>query len=143
MMLMSDIQIREAVLRAIKWDPCISVAVFDGTVTLSGTVDSTKHSLEAHQSAKIADGVFKVIDEIKVASVDPSEAIKEKVRGAIEAALKRRAELEASRIRVSLNDGLVTLSGPVQSREEELAIVNAASRAPGVRKVNDRLNLEC
>ena len=143
MMLMSDIQIREAVLRAIKWDPCVSVAVFDGTVTLSGTVDSTKHSLEAHQSAKMADGVFKVIDEIKVAMVNPSEATAENVRGAIEAALKRRAELEAGRIRVSLKDGLVILSGPVQSREEERAIINAASRAPGVGRVSHRLNLEC
>ena len=142
MMLMSDIQIREAVLRKIKWDPRISVAVAGGIVTLSGIVDSPRRSLEAHEAAQRADGVFRVIDEIKVAMDARPEATVESVQEAIEASLKQRAELEARRIQISLKDGIVTLSGPVQSRDEERAIIKAASRAPGVRSVNDRLSLE-
>src|SRR5688572_1793366 len=125
MMLMSDIQIREAVLRGIKWDPCISVAVCGGTVTLSGIVDSAMRSLEAHEAAQMAEGVFRVIDEIEVARPTPPETTSQDVERAIEAALKQRAQLEAERIRVSLKDGLVTLSGPVQSREEGRAVLNA------------------
>lgn len=142
MMLASDIQIREAVLREIRWDPCISVVVCGGTVTLSGSVESPKRCLDAHEGAQRADGVFRVVNEIKVTEADPSETTAETVQLAITEALRERAELEARRIRVSLKDGRVTLSGPVQSREEERAIINAAGRTPGVLGVNDRLSIE-
>lgn len=142
MMLMSDIQIRDAVLRGIRWDPCISVAVSGGIVTLSGMVDSPMRSLEAHEAAQMAEGVFRVIDEIEVGRPTPPELTSEEVTRAIEAALKERAQLEAQRIRVSLKDGLVTLSGLVQSREEGRAVLNAASLTPGVRGINDQLKLE-
>ena len=142
MMLASDIQIREAVLREIRWDPCISVTVSGGTVRLSGSVDSPKRCLDAHQRAERADGVFKVINEIEVTPAEPCEATAENIQLAIAEALTERAELEAKRIRVTLKDGRVTLSGPVQSREEERAIITAAGRAPGVLAVNDRLSIE-
>jgi osmotically-inducible protein OsmY len=56
MMLASDIQIREAVLHEIRWDPCIIVRVCGGTVTLSGSVDSPKRCLDAHEGAMRANG---------------------------------------------------------------------------------------
>ena len=142
MMLASDIQIREAVMREIRWDPCINVTVCGGTVKLSGTVDSPKRCLAAHEGAQRADGVFKVINEIEVTQVGPCEATAENIQLAITEALKERAELEARRIRVTLKDGRVTLTGPVQSREEERAIITAAGRLPGVLGVNDRLSIE-
>ena len=142
MMLASDIQIREAVLREIRWDPCINVTVCGGTVRLSGRVDSPKRCLDAHEGAQRADGVFKVINEIAVIQADPSEATAENIQLAIAETLRERAELEARRVHVTLKDGRVTLSGPVQSRDEERAIVNAAGHTPGVLDVNDRLTIE-
>jgi osmotically-inducible protein OsmY len=142
MMLASDIQIREAVLREIRWDPCISVTVCGGTVKLSGTVDSPKRCLAAHEGAERADGVFKVVNEIEVTQAEAPGATAENIRLAIAEALKERAELEARRIHVTLKDDRVTLTGPVQSRDEERAIINAAGRLPGVLGVNDRLSIE-
>ena len=142
MMLASDIQVREAVLREIRWDPCITVSVCGGTVTLSGSVDNPKRCLDAHEGAERADGVFKVVNEIQVTRNELSEATAAGVEEAIAAALRERAEAEARRIRVSLKDGRVTLYGPVQSRDEERAIITAASHAPGVLAVNDRLSIE-
>jgi osmotically-inducible protein OsmY len=142
MMLASDIQVREAVLREIRWDPCINVTVSGGIVRLSGCVDSPKRCLDAHEGAQRADGVFKVINEIEVTQADAAEPTAENVHRAITAALRERAELEAGRISVTLKDGRVTLSGPVQSREEERAIITAAGRTPGVLAVNDRLSIE-
>ena len=142
MMLASDIQIRESVLREIRWDPCITVTVSGGTVRLSGSVDSPKRCLDAHEGAQRADGVFRVINEIEVTQAERSEPTAENIQRAIAEALIERAELEAGRIHVTLKDGRVTLSGPVQSREEERAIITAAGRAPGVLGVNDRLSIE-
>jgi osmotically-inducible protein OsmY len=142
MMLASDIQIREAVLREIRWDPRINVTVCGGTVKLSGTVDSPKRCLDAHEGAERADGVFKVVNEIEVTQAEASRATAENIQLAIAEALKERAELEARRIGVTLKDGRVTLTGPVQSRDEERAIINAAGRLPGILDVNDRLSIE-
>ena len=212
MMPRSDIQIREDVLRALKWDPRINVAVNNGAVMLTGTVDSHMMRLLAQEGTQFVEGVFSVANELEVNSpngaltdleiaqavrnalewdtfvphkrieiavsygwvalvgevdllrereeterivrrlagvrgvynqiaVNPPEAKPENVREAIEEELKRRAELEAERIKISLKDGTVTLSGQVQTWEEERAVVEAASHAPGVQGIKDHLNI--
>lgn len=212
MMPRSDIQIREDVLRSLKWDPRITVNVNNGAVTLTGTVDSHMMRLLAQEGTQFVEGVFSVANEIEVNSpngaltdleiaqavrnalewdtfvpherieiavsygwvalvgevdllrereeaerivrrlagvrgvynqvaVNPPEARPENVREAIEEELKRRAELEAKRIKISLKDGTVTLSGQVQTWEEECAVVEAASHAPGVQGIKDHLNI--
>ena len=213
MMPSRDIQIKEEVLRALRWNPSIGVMVENGTVTLTGNVDSYAVRLLAQEATQFIEGVFNVRNniavngsnvswsdmEISVAArkalewdaLIPSERIKvtvsngwvalegevdllreredaerivrrltgvrgvynqmtinpsvtraENVRLAIEEELKARARLEAERIQVSLKDGTVTLSGKVQSWEEERAITTAAGRAPGVRHVKDHLRIE-
>lgn len=61
------------------------------------------------------------------------------VRSAIEAALTRHARHEASHVRVSVDDGIVTLTGPVDSFAEKRAVMGLVSHLPGVRMVRDRL----
>lgn len=208
-----DFQIKEEVLKALKWDTRISVEVSDGVVTLTGRVDSYAVRLLAQEAAQFVEGVFKINNlveveaaerswsdiEISVAArkalewdslipheriqvtvtngwvalegrvdlvrerdnaerlvrrlagvrgvynhieVSDAEVSPENVREAIEEELKERARLEAQRIKVSLRNGTVTLTGPVQSWEEECAIINAASRAPGVKSIDDRLSVQ-
>ena len=212
MMPRRDIQVKEEVLKALRWDTRINVEVNNGRVTLTGTVDSYAVRLLAQEATQFVEGVFAIKNEIEVESperswtdieinvaarkalewdslipheriqvtvsngwvalegkvdllrerddteriikrlagvrgiynqitVNSSEVNTENVRGAIEEELTQRAHLEAERIRVSLNDGVVTLTGPVQSWEEERAIISAASRAPGVRGINDHLTI--
>jgi osmotically-inducible protein OsmY len=211
-MMSSDIQIREAILRELRWDTSINIEVKDGVVTLTGTVESCLPGLKAQEAAQRAEGVSKVIDEIKIKrpsgaltdleiaeavrhvlewntgvpherircvvsngwvalegqvdfsreredaerivkrlagvrgvyneiTVNQSEAQADNVRQAIEDTLKQRAELEANRIQIALKDGRVTLSGPVQSWEEERAIISAVNGAPGVQGINDCLSI--
>jgi osmotically-inducible protein OsmY len=62
------------------------------------------------------------------------------VKARIEAALKRRAEIEANTIRVSVTDkSNVRLDGKVDTFEERIAVRNAAWSAPGVTSVEDHL----
>ena len=74
--------------------------------------------------------------------VNSSEIKPENVFDTIDEELKRRAELSARSIQVSLRDATVTLTGQVHSWEERCAIVNAASRAPGVEAVKDSLAIK-
>jgi osmotically-inducible protein OsmY len=64
------------------------------------------------------------------------------VKHRIEEALERRAEREADRIAVEVKDGLVTLTGRVHSWQERDSVVGAASHAPGVRSVRDKLRVD-
>ena len=47
----------------------------------------------------------------------------------------------AERVRVSTADGIVTLSGTVTSDEDRLVLASLAESAPGVRRVDDRLEV--
>lgn len=212
MMPASDSRIKEEIMRMLKYDPRISVAVSGGVVKLTGTVDSYAIRLLAQEAAQFVDGVFGVNNEIKVDSpgfawtdaelkvairkalewdalvpnerivvtvsngwvalegnvellreredaehivlrmagvrgvynsiaVNPLENSTENVRVAIEEELKQRAKVEAERIQVIMRDGTVTLSGQVQSWEEECAVVKAAGCAPGVHKINNCLQI--
>jgi osmotically-inducible protein OsmY len=68
--------------------------------------------------------------------VQPSD-----VKGRIESALKRKAGVEASKIRVSVTDGQVTLDGNVNAWFERTASEDAAWAAPGVISVVDHIHI--
>jgi osmotically-inducible protein OsmY len=61
------------------------------------------------------------------------------VKNDIEAALKRRASLDAQDIAVSLDGDAITLSGKVHSWSEKNLAINSAWSTPGVRSVIDKL----
>ena len=75
MMLKSDIQIREELIRELRWDPRIQIAVNNGVATLTGTVDSCAEWLACQEAAKQCEeaarrdeSAYKVVNEIKVNS---------------------------------------------------------------------------
>jgi osmotically-inducible protein OsmY len=83
-------------------------------------------------------GVKGVWNRITVAGpkLDPGQ-----IRRKIEEALERRAEREAERIRVEVEDATVTLTGSVRTWLEKQAILGAVGHAPGVRALNDKLRV--
>jgi osmotically-inducible protein OsmY len=61
------------------------------------------------------------------------------VRRQIARALERRAERAARRIVVAVKDGVVTLTGSVQSWAERNAVERVAGSASGVTGIADRI----
>ena len=64
------------------------------------------------------------------------------VKKKIENALKRSAEVDASRITVTTDGGTVTLSGRVRSWAEKEQAEKAAWRAPGVFEVKNEIQVD-
>ena len=67
----TDIEIQKDVMDELKWEPLLSVseigvAVKQGIVTLSGTVDSFSKKEEAETAAKRVSGVKAVAEDIEV-----------------------------------------------------------------------------
>jgi osmotically-inducible protein OsmY len=69
--------------------------------------------------------------------VDPKE-----LREEIEYALERRADREAERLRIEVNDGAVDLFGRVHSWQEKRAVLGSIGHVPGVSAVRDHLRID-
>ncbi len=138
-----DAEISHALRHALEWNVLVRAdqiqsAVIDGWVTLQGSVEYYSERIDAERAVSFLPGVRGVTNNIHV--VSPIEP--ERVKFLIEDALERRAEREANRIRVEVDEGEVTLSGPVNSWDEKKAILGIVSHAPGVTAVHDRLIMD-
>lgn len=123
----ADRQLQEDILQELDWEPSIDasrigVEVSDGVVTLTGKTASYAQKWAAEYAARRVPGVRGVAAEI-------------------EAALYRRAHLDASAIQVDVSEGSVTLAGEVDSLAEHDTVQQAAWSAPGVQRVIDHLRI--
>lgn len=113
----------------------VKVKVSKGWVTLEGEVDWQFQKNAAAEAVRNLVGIKGVINHI-VVKERPSTA---EVKAKIEEALKRSAEVDASHITVETEGDKVILKGTVRSWFEREEAERAAWRAPGVRKVDNRI----
>jgi osmotically-inducible protein OsmY len=139
----SDADLAAAVRHTLQWDVHVPDArvqstVSGGWVTLEGEVDVLREREDAERAVGALLGVRGVHNRLAVA-VRPVDVAG--VRTAIERALARLAHHEANRITVTVEDGIVTLAGTVDSAAERRAVLGVATHLPGIRAVHDRLTL--
>jgi osmotically-inducible protein OsmY len=115
----------------------IKVVAKGGWLTLEGEVEWNYARERAENAVRRIRGVKGVTNSI---SIKPRAAPYE-VRRKIEDALRRSAELDASRITVEANGGEVVLRGTVKSWAERQEAERAAWAAPGVTRVDNRITI--
>lgn len=138
-----DIDIARSAVNALEWNVSVpknvvKVTVTKGWVTLDGNVEWYYQKRAAEEAVLYLAGVRGVTNSIAVTS-KPVHV--EDVKGKIEAALKRNAEIDAKKIAVRASDGKVTLTGTVRSFIERQDAVSAAWSAPGVTNVVDEIRV--
>src|SRR5260370_1355946 len=138
----TDADIAAAAVRALEWDAAIlvdrlDVTVSKGWVTLRGEVEWQFQKDDAERVVRRLQGVRGVSNLIAVRPrLSPTE-LKEK----IEQALVRTAELDAQGIQVRVEGSKVILEGKVRSWAERDEAERAASSAPGVTAVENRIQI--
>jgi osmotically-inducible protein OsmY len=116
----------------------IQVRVADGQVTLTGQVESEDQKALAEGLAASASGVRSVNNDLEVKLPIPPIDIKEK----IEEAFKRAAEIDAANITVEMAaNGIIVLDGVVRSSAEREEAERIAGSAPGIFKVENRIEV--
>lgn len=139
----TDTDLAHAVATTLKWDvqvpdDAVQARVENGWVSLEGSVDWQYQSAAAERAIRNLTGVRGVTNLLRVRVLASASDVK----GRIEEALKRHAQLDSKQIRVEAIDGRVTLTGTVHSRAERQDAEMAAWAAPGVTKVEDKLLVE-
>ena len=113
----------------------IKVVVKEGLVRLEGDVESHQQRRNVARAVRRVRGIKGIVNTIKVRSPVSPEDIHRKIAEA----LKRNALLEAANIVVEANGDEVVLKGTVRSWAERKEADEAAWRAPGVLKVDNRI----
>jgi osmotically-inducible protein OsmY len=115
----------------------VTASVHDGFVTLEGTVEWNFQKASALDAVEAVRGVRGVMNLIVVKPRISASAVKD----AIEAALRRNAEVDARTIQVKTYDTTVELKGKVHSFSERQAAERAAWGAPGIEWVKNHIEV--
>lgn len=142
----TDAEIREDVRAALirnslvdKED--ITVLVQGGQVTLTGVVSNWVEEQEALDAAQFTAGVTAVVDQLEISDTAFADVATRTIRRQVREQLEWDVRVDASNISISVDDGIVTLSGTVTSAAAESAALASAWSVAGVRDVVDRLDV--
>lgn len=139
----NDDELAERALNVLSWASSglrdtVKVRVANGWITLTGRVKWNYQRTMAESEVRKLTGVVGVTNNIEL--VPSVQAVDVKTR--IADALKRHAEVEASRIRIDVRDGgKVQIEGQVDNWDERRAVERAVWSVTGVSAVDDRVTI--
>ena len=145
----SDEEIKTMIVNYLNWNTKVDgsgilVGVENGLVTLTGTVKSHSEKQEAYKAARHVSGVRAVNNEIMIfyppkIPTSPDEDIAAAVRHAFE----WNSHIDEATINVSVDDGIVILTGCIRHYSQRLKAETIASEMAGVKGVVNDLNVVC
>jgi osmotically-inducible protein OsmY len=143
----ADAQVQRDVLDELEWDarvdPAgIGVAVKNGVVTLTGTVQSWTTRLAAQEAAQRVAGVLDVANDIQVTV--PSSCVRSDadIAQAVRHALEWDVSVPHDRIQTTVSDGSVTLQGKVDLWTQYEDAGRCVRNLTGVRSVLNLIEIQ-
>jgi osmotically-inducible protein OsmY len=142
----TDAQLQQDVMNELKWDPSVKAAIRvdakDGVVTLSGYVDSYSKKWAADRAAARVFGVKAVeVEEIKVRLPGPSKRPDDSIARAASNALEWDVSVPHDRVKVHVQNGLITLTGEVDWWYQKNAAENTVRHLVGVVSVSNGITI--
>lgn len=134
---LADYRIADAVLKNLEIDPrvpshLIDVAVSDGVVTLSGSVDDLLARDRAIDVAESTKGVISVVDRIEIS---PTRISDKKLTDYVQKALINSSAVESYEIDAQVRSGVAILKGTVDSPAERKLAIEKVKGVKGLRNL--------
>ena len=136
----TDSQIQKDVMAQLDWEPIldssqVGVAVKEGIVTLSGIVDTYYKKIAAEKAAKKVAGVKAVAMDIQVGVSPEMKKTDSEIAATVVNALRLHTAVIQDKIKIKVEDALVTLEGNVEWNYQRKMTEKAIEGLPGVRDV--------
>lgn len=143
----SDLQLRQDVLDELAWQPAvdakqISVEVKNGVVTLTGLVDSYAAKWHAEHAAQHVSGVSALSVEIDVKLSGAHKRSDADVMSSVKDVLEWTTSLPEDTVKVTVDDGWVTLKGQVHWGFQRTIAAAAVRYLTGVRGLSDQITIK-
>jgi len=143
----TDAELQRDVMAELKWEPTIhaaeiGVGVKDGVVTLSGEVDLYSKKVAVERAVKRVLGVKAVAEEIKVKLPGSYKRTDEDIARSAKDFLDWNSRVPHDRVKVMVQDGIITLSGDVDWYYQQRAAVDAVYDLIGVVGVKNSMTIK-
>jgi len=143
----SDRELQVDVLEELRWEPGVNATdigatVKDGVVTLEGTVDSFAEKWAAETAVKRLPGVKALAVELKVELPGSSERTDTDIAAAAEHAWKWDILVPHDRVKVTAENGRLTLEGEVDRQFQKSAAERAVLHLTGVKGVTNLITVK-
>ncbi len=143
----SDRELQIDVLDELRWEPGVNATdigatVKEGVVTIEGTVDSYAEKLAAEKAVKRLPGVRALAVEIEVKLPGSSERTDADIAQAAEHSLKWDVLVPHDRVRVTAENGRLTLEGEVDRQFQKSAAERAVLHLTGVKGVTNFITVK-
>jgi osmotically-inducible protein OsmY len=138
---MSDVDLKRNVEAEINWEPsirnpaAIGVAVMDGIVTLTGSVEGYPEKLAAERAALRVHGARAVVNDLDVRLARTNRRPDEDLARSAANALDWTSGIPRDQIMVTVDDGWITLKGTVDWHYQRTAAEDAVRHLTGVKGV--------
>jgi len=143
----NDRELQQDVLDELRWEPGVNATdigatVKDGVVTLEGTVDSFAEKWAAEKAVKRLPGVKALAVELQVELPGSSERTDSDIARAAEEALKWDVLVPYDRIKVTVENGRITLEGEVDWQFQKSTAEGAVLQLTGVKGVTNQITIK-
>jgi osmotically-inducible protein OsmY len=142
----SDNQIQDDVMEEIRWDPIldksdIGVSVNDGIVTLSGHVNNYMKKISAEKAAKRVKDVKAVAMDVDVRLGYEQQRNDTEIASAALNAIKWDTSVPDDKLKLSVEDGRITLEGQLTWQYQKNAAEQAVRSLNGVKGVINSITI--
>ena len=144
----NDPNVQRSVQDELSWEPGVAnsskigVAVKDGVVTLTGVVNSFAEKWAAERAAKRVYGVNALASELKVELPGFAKRTDADIAQAAENALDWDISVPADSVKVTVEDGWVTLEGNVDWQYQRTSAQDDVQYLTGVKGVSNEIDVK-
>ncbi|MDQ2930146.1 MAG: BON domain-containing protein [Gemmatimonadota bacterium] len=143
----TDTELKQAIMAEFEWEPSIrapevGVAVRDGVVTLSGTVDTYAQKFAAERAVERVAGIRAVAEELEVISSGEHKKADPDIARAAANVLLWDVEVPNDRVKAIIRNGWVTLEGAVDWFFQKAAAERAVRNLEGVKGIVSQIEIK-